>query len=136
MTISRYINEFISNYLGATIETNHLSAEADKYGLFKSPSREIIRSIDGSDSITEHYQFYIRQDGISEINRTDSDEFLESLTYWIDDYSFYHEYPPLDGGRIVTNITATGCPYSYEADSNKVIYQIALSITYTREREV
>lgn len=137
MTISRYINDFISKYLdGVVIDTNHLGAGADKYGLFKSPSREVVHNIDGSDTITEHYQFFVKQDGVSEVDRKDSDEFLEGLAYWMDDYPFSNSYPILDGNRYVTNISATGCPYSLETDSNRVVYQISLSITYTREREV
>lgn len=138
MTIAKYINDFISQYLGGVkIDTNHLGMGADKYGLFKSPSRGLKYHIDGSFEITEHYQFFAKQAGISEADRKDSDEFLENLTYWMDDYSTKYDYPPIDGGRVVTNISMTGCPYSLEVDNNnEVVYQISLSITYTREREV
>lgn len=138
MTIAKYINDFISGYLGGVkIDTNHLGMGADKYGLFKSPSRGLVNHIDGSCEITEHYQFFVKQDGVSEVDRKDSDEFLENLTYWVDDYPIKYEYPPIDGGRVVTNISMTGCPYSLEVENNnEVVYQISLSITYTREREM
>lgn len=138
MTVSKYIADFISKYLnGVEIDTNHLSNGSDRYGLFKSPSREMVRHIDGSSTITEHYQFFARQSGISEVDRVDSDVFLENLTYWMDDYSVSNEYPPIDGNRVVTNISMSGCPYLLETDSaNEVVYQIMLSITYTRESEV
>lgn len=138
MTIAKYINDFISGYLGGVkIDTNHLGMGADKYGLFKSPSRTLKYLIDGSREITEHYQFFAKQDGVSEADRKDSDEFLENLTYWMDDYSINYNYPPIDGNRVVTDISMTGCPYSLEVDNNnEVVYQISLSITYTREREM
>lgn len=138
MTISKYISDFISNYLdGVSITTNHLGEGPDKYGLFKSPARDVKNFGDGSYEITEHYQFFVKQDGISEADRKDSDEFLEDLTYWMDDYSYDYEYPPIDGGRSVTDISITGAPYSLDVENNnEVIYQIMLSITYTREREV
>lgn len=138
MTIAKYISDFISEYLdGISISTNHLGDGADQYGLFKSPARELANSIDGSYEVTEHYQFFAKQDGVSEADRKDSDEFLEGLTYWMDDYSACYEYPPIDGGRVVTDIAMTGCPYSYEVDNNnEVIYQISLSITYMRERKM
>lgn len=138
MTIAKYISDFISKYLGGVkIDTNHLGTGADQYGLFKSPSRTLVDHIDGSYEVTEHYQFFAKQDGVSEVDRKDSDEFLENLTYWMDDYSFNHEYPPIDGNRVVTGISMTGCPYPLEVDSNnEVVYQISLSITYTREREM
>lgn len=138
MTISKYIINFLSNYLESIlIQTNHLEEGPDNYGLFKSPAREIKNYTDGSCEITEHYQFFAKQHGVSEADRKDSDEFLEELTYWVDDYPVNYEYPPIDGGRTVTNISITGCPYSLDVeDNNEVIYQIMLSITYTRNREV
>lgn len=138
MTIARYISDFIEEYLdGVSIDTNHLSGEADQYGLFKSPSRDITKYTDGACGITEHYQFFARQDGVSEADRMDTDEFLEALTYWVDDYPLANEYPPIDGNRVVTNISIIGCPYSLEVkNNNEVVYQLSLSITYTREREV
>lgn len=138
MTIARYISDFISKYLeGIAIDTNHLGDGSDKYGLFKSPSREVVRNVDGSFGVTEHYQFFAKQAGVSEADRKDSDEFLEDLTYWMDDYPVKYQYPDLDGGRTVTNISMTGCPYPMEVENhNEVVYQILLSITYMRESEV
>lgn len=138
MTVSKYISDFISRYLGSiVIDTNHLGGGSDKYGLFKSPSRERVRNIDGSFEITEHYQFFAKQAGVSEVDRKDSDEFLEDLTYWMDDYSSNYQYPPIGGGRSVLDISMTGCPYPMEVENNnEVVYQITLSITYTRESEV
>lgn len=138
MTISKYISDFISNYLeGISITTNHLEDGSDKYGLFKSPTRDIHKYNDESYEITEQYQFFAKQDGISEVDRKDSDEFLEELTYWVDDYPHNYAYPDIDGSRMVTDISITGCPYSSDVENNnEVIYQIMLSITYIREREV
>lgn len=138
MTISKYISDFISTYLdGVSIDTNHLSDGPDKYGLFKSPTRDIRKNIDGSSEITEHYQFFAKQDGISEVDRKDSDAFLEDLTYWMDDYSLKYNYPVIDGNREIIDISITGCPYSMDVENNnEVVYQMLLSITYTREREV
>lgn len=138
VTIAKYISDFINTHLsGVDIETNHLEDGADKYGLFKSPSRSVVEHTDGSYTVTEHYQFFARQAGISEVNRKDSDEFLEELTYWVDDYPFSYEYPEIDGGRRITQITLTGCPYPLEVEgSNEVVYQIALSVTYDRERSI
>jgi hypothetical protein len=137
MTISKYISDFISNILkGVSVTTNHLEDGPDKYGLFKSPTRDIRKYNDGSYEITEHYQFFVKQDGVSEADRKDSDEFLEDLTYQVDDYPYNYAYPDIDGGREVTDISITGCPYSLDVENNnEVIYQIMLSITYTRERE-
>ncbi len=136
MTISKYIVEFLKEYEDMTIDTNHIKDGSDQYGLFKSPSREKKEMIGGSDTITEHYQFLAKQPSTSNYDRTDSDEWMEELTYWVDDFKYNYDYPTLDNNRTVTDISLSGCPYPMDADDSEILYQISLSITYDREREV
>ena len=75
-----------------------------------------------------------KQNSASEYDRTDSDEFLENLTYAVDDFPYENDYPALDGGRKVKMISLTGCPYPMEADGKETLYQMSLAITYLRER--
>lgn len=55
MTIAAYIVNFLGNYDGIEIDTNHVSEGSDKYGLFKSPSRDVKEFNDSSYQITEYY---------------------------------------------------------------------------------
>lgn len=136
MTISKAISDWIKLYENIKIESNHLQDGADKYGLFKSPSREVKEFVCNSCyEITEHYQFLARQSAVSDTERKESDEWLEELTYWADDYSLNYKYPELDGNRVILKIELVGSPYPMEANDKDAIYQIALSITYSRERE-
>ena len=135
MTVSKYITDLLKNYEGIEIDTNHVSEGSDKYGLFKSPSRDIRNFIDTSYEITEHYQFMARQKTLSPVERKEADEWLEDLTYWADDFSRNYEFPKLDKNRIVTGFSITGNPYPMEAGNNETLYQMSLSITYVRERE-
>ena len=136
MTISSYIVEFLKLYEGIEIETNHVPDGSDKNGLFKSPTREVSSKIDGSKEITEHYQFLARQASVEDVERKESDEWLEDLTYWIDDFSFNYAYPDIDKNRTITDISVTGIPAPLEYQEDDIVYQISLSITYTRESEV
>lgn len=136
MTISKYITDLLAKNNVISIETNHVKDGSDRYGLFKSPSRDTKEFTDGSYEITEHYQFVARQSSINEIERKEADEWLEELVYWADDYPFYNEFPELDKGRRVIGFSITGNPYPMEADSEETLYQMTLSITYIREREV
>lgn len=133
MTISQYIAEFISEYEDLVIETNHVADGSDKYGMFKSPARDVSKFIDGSYEITEYFNFFAKQSAIAESERKESDEWLEDFMYWLDDYALTEDYPEIDGGRRVLNIEATGCPTAMFDDSNEITYQISLSITYERE---
>lgn len=135
MTISAYITRLLKNYESIKIDTNHVSEGSDKYGLFKSPSRNIKEFTDGSYEITEFYQFAARQSTNSLSERKEADEWLEDLAYWADDFPYNYKFPPLDKNRKVTGFSITGNPYPMEADNNDTLYEMSLSITYIRERE-
>lgn len=132
MTISKYIVDFLKEYENIKIDTNHIQDGADKYGLFKSPTRDREEHLDGSATITEYYQFFAKQAAASDADRKDSDEWLEDLTYWLDDYPVFEDYPLIDGGRNVIDINATGAPTPMQDLNNEILYQISLAITYTR----
>ena len=78
------------------------------------------------------------EDNVKEILGTDdleeADEWLEELAYWIDDLTYYYSLPELDKNRQVTGVSITGSPYPMEANDKEAMYQILVSITYTRER--
>lgn len=133
MTISKYLAEFIQLYETIKIDTNHLEPGSNKYGVFRSPQRNITRNIDGSATITESYSFYAFQRSLSEAERKTDDEWLEDFCYWVDDYPQQYEYPDIDGDRRIIDIQATGSPYAYTDDPNGTTYQITISITYERE---
>ena len=135
MTISAYIVNLLKNYDDLEIDTNHVLDGSDQYGLFKSPSRDIKNFNDSSYEITEYYQFLARQSTASKSERKEADEWLEDLTYWVDDFSYNYEFPQINGNRKVTGFTMTGSPYPMEADDKDTMYQILLSITYIRERK-
>lgn len=135
MTISEYIANLLKNYTEMEIDTNHMMEGSDKYGLFKSPSRDIELFNDTSYQITEYYQFLARQTGVSNEERKEADEWLEDLTYWVDDFTYNYSFPDIDKNRKITGLSITGSPYPMTADDKEAMYQILLSITYTRERE-
>lgn len=136
MTISAYIVSLLKNYEDLEIDTNHVQDGSDKYGLFKSPSRDLREFNDSSYEVTEYYQFIARQRAVSRSERKEADEWLEELTYWVDDFPQNYSFPAIDGNRKITGFTITGAPYPVEAEDKEITCQISLSITYIREREV
>lgn len=135
MTISAYIVDLLKNYEGIEIDMNHMPDGSDKYGLFKSPGRNIKDFADGSYEITEYYQFNARQTSLSSVERKEADEWLEDLAYWADDFPYNYDFPQIDKNRTVTGFSITGNPYPMEADDKETMYEMSLSITYIRERE-
>ncbi|MBQ9990204.1 MAG: hypothetical protein IJP31_04590 [Lachnospiraceae bacterium] len=136
MTISQYIVDLLKNYEDLEIETNHMSDGSDRNGLFKSPTRNIKGYTDSSYEITEFYQFMARQPAVSEGERKEADEWLEELTYWIDDFPLNYDFPEIDGGRTVAGLSITGIPAPLEEGEHDIVYQMSLTITYWRERGV
>lgn len=135
MTISAYISSILTEYEGMTIDINHMETGSDQYGLYKSPGRNVKDFTDGSCEITENFQLFARQSSVSTVERKESDEWLEELAYWIDDYPFVKGFPELDGSRKVTALSITGSPYAMLTEQREVLYQLSISITYIRERE-
>ena len=135
MTITKYIVEFLEKYESMRIYTSYMPEGSDKNGLFKSPSRDKIEYNGGNCKITEHFQVYFRQISVSDEERKETDEWLENLVYWIDDYGLLYDYPEIDGNRSVEDITVTGLPTPFEYEQDDIVYQMSLSITYERERE-
>ena len=136
MTISAYISNLLKEYEGIEIDMNHVSDGSDQYGLFKSPSRGIKEFNDGSYEITEHYQFLARQKTVSSTERKEADEWLEDLTYWVDDLAVKYEFPSIDKNREIKSISITGSPYPSSYEDRGTVFDMSLSITYIREREV
>ena len=136
MTIAKYIVDLLKEYGKMQIDINHVADGADKYGLFRSPNRSIQEHNDGSYEVTEGYQFFVRQSTVSPSERMEVDEFLEELTYWADDLGTIYEFPQIDGNRRILGMEITGNPYPMETDSKDTLYQISLTITCEREREV
>ena len=138
MTIAKTISEWLQNFESIKIDLSHVGEGCDQYGLFRSPGRQTKEFNDGSYEITEHYQFFARQSGVSGSERTESDEWLEQLSYFADDYEYQHEYPEVGGNRKIRSIRLSGAPYVTESNANsrEILYQMALEIVYVREREM
>lgn len=135
MTISQAIVEWLNGYDSIQIDTNHIRDGSDRYGLFKSPTRNVKDFINEEYEITEYYQFFAKQSTQSDSERKEADEWLEDLAYWADDYSYSYAYPDPGNGRCITKIEITGNPCPMESDDHETLYEIALAVTYRRERE-
>lgn len=135
-TIASAIAAWLSEYSSIDVATNYISDGADTFGLFKAPTRTTKNFINGTYEITEYYSFFARQAAVSEGDREDSDAWLENLAYWADDYPLLADYPALTGNRTINQIELTGAPYPMETGSDDMLYQMSISITYTRDREV
>lgn len=134
-TISQAVIAFLATYKELEVNADYLSEMADQSGLVKSETRTVKECIGGEHIITESYQFYATQKSAEGEKLKDTDEWLEELIYWADDYALQYEYPELTGGRHIEKINLTGVPYARDTENDEIIYKMVLTITYVRERE-
>lgn len=137
MTIAKSLSEWLKSILDIVkIDTEQIGADIDSYGLYRSPDRQVESYIDDAYTITEYYQFFAKQSSQTESERLDNDEWLEYVTYTIDDKSYCEDFPNLDNDRVCTGIELTGQPYSLESESDETIFAMTIKITYLRKRDV
>lgn len=135
MTVSQAIATLLSENGKIEIDKVYASDGADQNGLCKKPEREVKNLIDGAYEITEQYSFAAKQKVLAETEKMETDAWLEELIYWVDDLAYCSNFPELGSGRKIISMEMTGKPYSIAAEDNETIYQMSLSVTYTRERE-
>lgn len=137
MTIAKCLSEWLKSILDiVNISTEQIGADIDSYGLYRSPDRNTESYIDDSYAITEYYQFFAKQSSQTESERLDNDEWLEYVTYTIDDKSYCEDFPALDKDRVCIGIELTGQPYSLESASDETIFAMTIKIKYLRKREI
>ena len=132
MTVSTYILNLIQEYADVSILTAYGESKSDKNGLVKLKNRELTEFSDGSYDITEQYQLYLKQKNESKT----SDQWLEDLLYWVDDYSITHGFKEIDSDREVVLLTADGVPYAFETESQELVYELSVLIKYHRKRNL
>lgn len=137
MTIAKSLSEWLKSILDIVkIDTEQIGADIDSYGLYRSPDRQVETYNDDSYALTEYYQFFAKQSSQTESDRLDNDEWLENVTYTIDDKNYCEDYPVLDNNRVCIGIELNGQPYTSEAESSEAIYAMTIKITYLRKRDV
>lgn len=124
-----YTNEQIA--LDERITTELLGAEAIAYSLSKTPSSIRSDFIDGGYMGIEYYQFFMRQATQLESERVSNDRFLEQFEEWVDENK---EYPILDGGRFIDDISVSSGFYLFETQEEESIYTFTLEVVYRKEK--
>ena len=130
MTISDALKSWLSTYPGLElVGTDRLEADPESYGLYKQPTIEEVKYIDGSSLRTEFYYFLARQNAQQEIDRRESYDFLESLEAWVDRQLFEENVPKIDGFE---DIGIMNSFYLQDETVEEAVYQIGIYVTYLR----
>lgn len=130
MTISDALKSWLSTYPGLElVGTDRLEADPESYGLYKQPTIEERKYIDGSSLRTEFYYFLARQNAQQEIDRRENYDFLENLETWVDEQLFKENIPKIDGFE---EIGIANSFYLQDETVEEAVYQIGIYVTYLR----
>lgn len=130
MTISDALKSWLSTYPGLElVGTDRLETDPESYGLYKQPTIEEVKYIDGSSLRTEFYYFLARQNAQQEIDRRENYDFLESLEAWVDQQLFKENIPKIDGFEEIGIMNSF---YLQDETVEEAVYQIGIYVTYLR----
>lgn len=100
-------------------------------GIYKQPSLEVEKLIDGGEIRTEYYYALFMMDAQIKKDRIDNEEVLQNVEEWIFDQEMAENYPEI--GYPVYEIAATGSRYMMNRDDQDATYQITIKIKYERK---
>lgn len=130
MTISDALKAWLSKYPGLEIvETDRLSANPESCGLYKQPTVEEVKYIDGSSLRTDFYYFLARENAQQEIDRRENYDFLEKLEEWIDLQLAKENAPKIEGFE---DVGIANSFYLQDETEEEAVYQIGIYVTYLR----
>ena len=132
MTINESLRTWIEQYpaIEIVVMTDQLESMIGSYGLYKTPTQNIIPFVDGSNLITQTYQFLCRQSAMLNDERIDNNEWFQAFEYWAREQDIAGNLPVLDTGLEAQGIEIGTTYYMQEQVEDKAIYQLSISITY------
>lgn len=107
-----------------------LQTEMGEEGLYKQPTIETVKHIDGSEQRTEHwYILFMRSSKLRKARLSDA-EVLEQFEDWVIAQDLEENYP--DIGHEVLEIGSSDGYYMTERDKDVAVYQATITLKYLR----
>jgi hypothetical protein len=107
-----------------------LQTEMSEEGLYKQPTIETVKYIDGSEKRTEHWYVLFMRSSKLRKHRVSDAEVLEQFEGWIATQDLAENYP--DIGHEVLEIGSSDGYYMSERDNDVAVYQATITLTYIR----
>lgn len=114
------------------IDTDVMHADVD-YALTKEPTKNVKKFISGTEIHTEHYQIRARLPSQTNTECIENNEWLESLTKWIEKNNKEKNFPELLD--TVQEVGISSSFYLGTTDTSEALYQMTIYIKYMRKGE-
>lgn len=139
MTITESIIEWLRGFDGGIeveegVSTDQLAANAEAYGIFRTPGDIVTEFVHGGRDITTYLNLIVRQPSQTESMRRSNQAWMEQLEAWVRDQSMQRSLPQMDGGRECYAVAIANSFYMQEQTETESVYQITLSVHYTERR--
>ena len=136
MTITESLTQWLQGFDGGVeidegIDTDQLAANAEAYGLFKSPGDQITAFVDGSRDVISYLNLLIRQPSQTETMRQSNQAWMEALQRWVRAQSMARNLPALDGGSKCYAVEVANSFYMQDQTETESVYQINIAVHYT-----
>lgn len=138
MSIGESVAAWLMGYEGGfeltdMISLDRLEGTPEAYGIFKMPSGDEQRFVDGSRDVTAHYMFVARQAAQTNRMRVNNSEWLEGLEGWIRRQSMSRNLPDLGDGRTCFAVSVADSFAAEAQNDADITYQISVAINYFEE---
>ena len=139
MTVSECLKEWLGDFTELDFSemlTDFIAAPEGCFSLFKSPNKNTTNFNDGSQQITEYYQFFARKSSQMDEQRVENQQIIADLEEFINAKDALEDYPDLSkvGNLTCTEICVTNSGTITSQTESDAIYQITISIQYLKER--
>lgn len=139
MTITQSIIEWLAGYDGGIevdegVNTDMLAANAEAYGLFRTPGNVVTEFVHGGRDVTTYLNLIVRQPSQTESMRQSNQAWMEQLERWVREQNMLRRLPHLDDGRECYAVAISNSFYMQEQTETESVYQIAIAVHYTERR--
>ncbi|MDO4541494.1 MAG: hypothetical protein Q4C00_01510 [Bacillota bacterium] len=129
--IINWLYQYENIDVDTSISTEQLAANAMAYALYKTPQKQIRSYVDGSENITEYFNFLVRQPSQLEAQRRENQVRLDDIECWIRQQNFSRNLPKIEGCYHV----AVSHSFCMEAqDEKESVYQLTIEVKYERKK--
>lgn len=132
VNISQAIIKWLNKFKEQQITTDTLGSETVSYGLFKAPTQNVKKDILGNVTCSDYYTFMVRMDNVTDNNMIRNQEWMQSLTDWIEEQNNIRNYPDLEEYEC-TGIMVSSPFYMGQAAERSAVYQLTINIKYRKE---
>lgn len=132
VNVSEALIKWLGVYAKDKITTDSLGEDTISIGLFKTPQQSKKEDILGNITYDDYYTYTVRLDSVTDVNMIKNQEYMQSLSDWIEAQNNNKKYPDLKELMCLSVDVST--PFCMGvAEEHSAIYQLTIHVKYRKE---